>query len=238
MNHAGKGAPFIGEVLDSAFSKARAVVVLLTGDDLAMLGSAFQEPDDPETERQPTPQARPNVLFEAGMAFGRVPDRTILVELGTLRPFSDIGGRHVVRLRDSVASRQELAHRLQSAGCSVVDLSGTDWHTTGDFAGPVASTSPAEFSTGWMEPTGLQASEHIILEFLRQQEDDHGDSRFPASMIANRLSLAISTTKHYLGELEEKELISASRFIGGETEYGLARKGRALLIQLEEAEGR
>ena len=93
---AGKGAPFIGEVLDNAFSQARAVVVLLTGDDLAMLAPTFQKSDDAETEKQPTPQARPNVLFEAGMAFGRASDRTILVQLGTLRPFSDIAGRQTV----------------------------------------------------------------------------------------------------------------------------------------------
>ena len=66
------------------------------------------------------------------MAMGRNEDRTILVELGTLRPFSDVAGRHVIRLDNTTQRRQELARRLQTAGCPV-NLDGTDWHTTGDF---------------------------------------------------------------------------------------------------------
>ena len=77
-------------------------------------------------------QARPNVLFEAGMAMGRNEDRTVLVELGTLRPFSDVAGRHAIRFGDNSQCRQELAKRLETAGCPV-NLDGTDWHTAGDF---------------------------------------------------------------------------------------------------------
>ena len=79
-----------------------------------------------------TPQPRPNVLFEAGMAFGRQPDRTILVELGKLRPFSDVAGRNRVKLNDTSEKRHELAQKLENAGCKV-DLSGTDWYKTGSF---------------------------------------------------------------------------------------------------------
>ena len=46
--------------------------------------------------------------------------------------FSDIAGRHFIRLRNSSKSRQELAERLKLAGCDV-DLSGTDWHDAGSF---------------------------------------------------------------------------------------------------------
>ena len=74
----GQGSPFIGDILDKAFEEAQAVVVLITGDDLARLGTRFQKPDDEPYEMDLTPQARPNVLFEAGMAFGRQPERTIL----------------------------------------------------------------------------------------------------------------------------------------------------------------
>ena len=128
----GKPTPYIGEILDAAFSQAQAVVVLLTPDDEARLRSGLVSEADPEHERVLTPQARPNVLFEAGMAIGRFPDRTVLVEVGKLRPFSDIGGRHVVRMDGSSQRRQELAHRLRDAGCAVV-LDGTDWHTAGGF---------------------------------------------------------------------------------------------------------
>lgn len=129
----GKGSPYIGEILDTAFSQAQAVVVLITPDDEGRLRELFRKIDDPPYETELTPQARLNVIFEAGMAMGRNPDRTILVEFGFLRPFSDIGGRHVIRLDNTIEKRQELAQRLKTARCQV-NLSGTDWHTVGDFA--------------------------------------------------------------------------------------------------------
>ncbi len=125
-----KPNPYVGEVLDAAFSIAGAVLVLMTPDDEARLRSPFRKADDTIDETQLSAQARPNVLFEAGMAMGRNPDRTVLVELGRLRPFSDIGGRHVIKLNGSTQRRQELAQRLRSANCPV-DLSGTEWHSAG-----------------------------------------------------------------------------------------------------------
>ena len=132
----GKSSPYIGEILDAAFSIAQAVIVLMTPDDEARLRDPFRQSDDPPYEAQLTPQARPNVLFEAGMAMGRSPDRTVLVELGLLRPFSDIAGRHTIKLDDSTQRRQQLANRLQTAKCRV-NLSGTDWHTAGDFGSAI-----------------------------------------------------------------------------------------------------
>jgi len=130
----GQGSPYIGDVLDRAFDHAQAVVVLLTPDEVAYLQPRYGHgPGDPET--QPAAQARPNVLFEAGMALGRNPGRTVIVEVGEVRPFSDIAGRHVIRLTDTAAARQALAKRLETAGCAV-SMSGTDWLTTGDFTPP------------------------------------------------------------------------------------------------------
>jgi hypothetical protein len=82
-------------------------------------------------------QPRPNVLFEAGMALARDEDRTIIVELGQIKSFSDIHGRHVVRLDNSTSKRQDLAHRLRTAGCAV-NLDGTDWHEEGDLTPPAS----------------------------------------------------------------------------------------------------
>jgi hypothetical protein len=65
-------------------------------------------------------------LFEAGMAIGHDADRTILVELGNVRPFSDVAGRHVIRMDGGAARRKELANRLETAGCAV-NLSHDDW---------------------------------------------------------------------------------------------------------------
>ena len=133
----GKASPYIGEILDIAFSHAHAVVVLMTPDDEARLKEHFWSANEPPHETELTGQARPNVLFEAGMAMGRDQDRTVLVEFGTLRPFSDIGGRHVIRLNNTSQSRQEFAQRLRDAGCPV-NLDGTDWHTAGDFEAALA----------------------------------------------------------------------------------------------------
>ncbi|AUX25129.1 uncharacterized protein SOCEGT47_056730 [Sorangium cellulosum] len=130
----GKAAPYIGEILDAAFDRAQAVVALLTGDDEARLRPELLSAG--ENEEALTPQARANVLFEAGMAMGSHADRTVFVEIGRLRTFSDIAGRHTVRItqdpQSSIANRQEIAARLHDAGCDV-DISGTDWHTAGSF---------------------------------------------------------------------------------------------------------
>jgi predicted nucleotide-binding protein len=127
-----KGTLYIGEVLQKAFSLAQVIIVLMTPDDEARLREHFREPDEKHYEKELTPQARPNILFEAGMAFGINPDRTILIELGKLRPFSDITGRHLVKLDDTIEKRQDLANRLNSLGCPV-SLEEKNWHTAGKF---------------------------------------------------------------------------------------------------------
>jgi predicted nucleotide-binding protein len=128
----GRPSPYVGEILDTAFNHAAAVLVLMTPDDLVSLREEHHGVHEPPFETEPTGQARPNVLFEAGMAMGRDADRTVLVELGVLRPFSDIGGRHVIHMNDTSQRRQELAQRLLSAGCAV-STTGVDWHSVGDF---------------------------------------------------------------------------------------------------------
>jgi len=130
----------ISEILDAAFNAAQAVVVLLTGDDEVRLRRQFTSDADPSSERELLPQPRPNVLFEAGLALGRAPSRTVFVELGAVKPFSDNAGRHTVRFDDSTQRRQELATKLRLAGCTV-DLSGTDWHRAGDFPAAVEAAN-------------------------------------------------------------------------------------------------
>ena len=128
----GKASPYIGDILNAAFSRAHAVVVLLTPDDEARLREPWRGKNESPHEVELSGQARPNVLFEAGMAMGRDEDRTVLVEIDHTRPFSDIAGRHMVRLDNTSQRRQELANRLKAAGCPV-NLNGTDWHSAGDF---------------------------------------------------------------------------------------------------------
>jgi predicted nucleotide-binding protein len=128
-----KGAPYVGEVLDKAFAKASAVIVLMTPDDEAKLKKEHWSKDEEDYEKKLMGQARPNVLFEEGIAFGTHQDQTILVEIGRCRPFSDTVGRLVVRMNDSATKRKDLADRLEAAGC-LVDTSTNAWMTAGDFS--------------------------------------------------------------------------------------------------------
>jgi len=127
-----KSSPYVGEVLDAAFQHVQAVVVLLTPDEAVKLREDLRsEKGDSTLGMQP----RPNVLFEAGMAFALQPDRTILVQIGDIRNISDIAGRHMVRMDNSHARRQELAEKLRIAGCAV-NTTGFDWHSEGDLTPP------------------------------------------------------------------------------------------------------
>jgi len=130
--------PFIGDVLTQAFTDAQSVVALFTGDDIARLGNRFDQ-------EEPTPQARPNVIFEAGMAFGRLPKRTVLVRLGDMRMPSDMAGLLFVSMNNSLEKRKAMLKRLQSAGCQVDTNLNEDWQTRGDFESCV---QPPDKATG------------------------------------------------------------------------------------------
>lgn len=136
IDHSGKGTPYVGEAIDAAFKVAKAVVVVLTGDDEVRLRRQFCEEGEEEREKIFSLQARPNVIFEAGLAFGHHPQNTILVQVGNMRSITDIAGLHIVRYSgksDGEAEfRNTLATRLERAGC---DLSkkGSDWLSAGDF---------------------------------------------------------------------------------------------------------
>lgn len=142
---ANTGAPYIGDVLDEAFSRAQAVIVLSTPDDLAFLRSDLVPEGDPEQESVLKGQARPNVFYEAGMAMGRFPKRTVLTEIGAMRPASDLLGRHAVRLDQGPECRQDLANRLSEAGCEL-NVDGTDWLSAGKFEAPPDVANPPRLS--------------------------------------------------------------------------------------------
>jgi hypothetical protein len=140
LTEAGGGAPLISDILDKAIRADRAFIVLLTPDDIARLKPEHANHDD-DPDLRPAGQARPNVLFEAGMAFGRYPDHTVLVEFGRVRGFTDVAGRFRVRLDNSAESRSKLASRLKAIGCEV-DLDGTDWYSAGDLTPPETKPVP------------------------------------------------------------------------------------------------
>lgn len=100
---------------------------------------------------------------------GKNPHRTVLVEVGKLRPFSDIAGRHTLRWSDSSEKRQELANRLKAAGCEV-NLTGTDWHKSGNFNFSLPDISGSAKQTHDNQPT----SETIRLLQLMSEIDPKG----------------------------------------------------------------
>ncbi len=149
-------SPFIGEILEAAFRRAQAVVVLFTPDERAQLRPGHD--DDSAPWRL---QARPNVLFEAGMAFATHPQRTVLAVLGEQDMPSDLAGRNYVSL-SSVGGLRDLAERLEHAGCPV-DLSGSEWLDITRF--------PARSNIAVGPPTQAESSStHILSHFTALRE--------------------------------------------------------------------
>jgi predicted nucleotide-binding protein len=174
----GKGAPYVGEILDAAFANAQAIIVLLTPDDLAQLRPELWGTNEPSYEVELTPQARPNVLFEAGMSMARNPDRTVLVEIGVLRPFSDIGGRHAVRMDNSSQKRNDLALRLRKAGCPV-NLNGSDWHTAGDLSPPIVHPPKKSEAIETRTDVQIEPPSHLMADLISELEDNLSSARAP-----------------------------------------------------------
>jgi predicted nucleotide-binding protein len=117
-----QSAPFIIDIVSAGMTAAQAVVVLLTPDEDASLR--------PEFGAESGALPRPNVLVEAGMAmaFGR--NKTILVQVGEVRPWSDFHGIQSARL-DQEGGRANLRTCLENAGC-IVKLD-EDWERCGNF---------------------------------------------------------------------------------------------------------
>ena len=107
--------------------------VLMTGDDLARGNPSVLGGDADEERAQP----RPNVLFEAGWAWGSTERRTVILEVGSLRGLSDLAGVHAVRT-SSPEWRGALRSRLGLAGCELDDSCVT-WPTAGAALEPAAA---------------------------------------------------------------------------------------------------
>ena len=117
-------APPLLTVVQTAIRNAQAVVVLLTPDDIVKLHPSLY--DQQESDGRPAMQPRPSVLIELGMALASCAERTIIVEVGELRPVADLGGVNVVRFDGTEGAIGKLIQRLKNAGCPVDDA-GTDW---------------------------------------------------------------------------------------------------------------
>jgi len=174
--------PYTGQLVDKLFEDAQAVIVVFTPDDETRLHPDLHV-DESEHETRFEGQPRPNVLFEAGMSFGKYPDRTILVEAGDIRPISDLIGRHTVRLGDSNAITS-FVNRLESAGCPT-NTDGSDWNDQSRFRNlsalnrspeariEVTEKPPRLFPTNfWLNPWEVGSREEIM-EIADQQDQEH-----------------------------------------------------------------
>jgi predicted nucleotide-binding protein len=127
----GKGAPSLSETVRTGLAMTRAVIVLMTPEDVVRLHPELHEKNEAEAEA--ALQARPNVLLELGMALAAHPNGTLVLMFGDHRPVTDLGGINFIRVSDTPGCRRKIAGRLQQAGC-LVDESGQDWLSAGNFA--------------------------------------------------------------------------------------------------------
>ena len=114
--HTGKSSPTIFEVLEVAFLKAQAIIVLCTGDENVYLKKELAKNGQEEQNRM---QPRPNVIFEAGMAWQRDRDRTIIIFDDTVEMFSDLQGVHYLKIPKMAGQKKQLFERLINAGCDL-----------------------------------------------------------------------------------------------------------------------
>ena len=117
IRETGETSPYLSQAIMKSIEKAGAVVVIMTPEEEAKLDERFwMEEADEKTYRQP----RPNVIFEAGLALGMKESKTIILQFGELRIFSDILGKHVTKYRgvDTESDfKCDLLDKLKIAGC-------------------------------------------------------------------------------------------------------------------------
>jgi predicted nucleotide-binding protein len=106
------------EIVRRGMAEARAVLVLFTPDEKAQLDPKLHQRGEPSVE-QSRCQARPNVVFEAGVALAIDPEKTQLITMGAVELCSDLQGPQVVRLSNDKISRVDLRARLSHLGCPV-----------------------------------------------------------------------------------------------------------------------
>ena len=133
------GSAFIGDIVREGMRQAQGIVALFTADEFSSLRPEFRKSRDSKADKERW-QARPNVIFEAGMAYGMAKERVFLVVLGAqVELFSDVSGIHLLHLNNSVQSRSSFRQKLIGIGCEVDQKTGlwSDYTKAGDFEGCV-----------------------------------------------------------------------------------------------------
>lgn len=102
VNESG-AAPIISRVVERSIRSCNAVIALFTPDEQATL---YSQAGERQSDRQDSRwQARPNVIFEAGLAWGIAQNKTILATIGpdVRSLFSNLSGFHSIELENNRA---------------------------------------------------------------------------------------------------------------------------------------
>jgi hypothetical protein len=96
----GGANPIVGDVISQAMERVQGVMILFSPDEEAKIRPKLASQSDKIKDLHLKGfQPRPNVIFEAGLALGAHSDKTILVQVGSVRDISDISGKHMVYRR-------------------------------------------------------------------------------------------------------------------------------------------
>lgn len=126
--------PNVGEAIYNGMEKAHGVVVLFSPDEEAKLKPRHATDKDKKYRlHELDGQARPNVIFEAGLALGAHAQKTILVQVGDTRDISDLAGKHIMHLSNDPATRVEFADRLKTKLGFKVEIDGKIWLSATSF---------------------------------------------------------------------------------------------------------
>jgi hypothetical protein len=123
--------------VERAVTVANGVIVVCTPDEYSSLHIEHHGPQDRREHAHARWQPRPNVLYEAGMAFALRPAGTFFVTVGPdVRLFTDVDAFYPVRLMaDSQEVREEIIGRLESAGVVVRRDRERSYLQAGNFRG-------------------------------------------------------------------------------------------------------
>ncbi len=129
------GTAYVLDVVKRGMEEAQGVIALFTADEFAALHPQLRIQGEAEEQVQRW-QARPNVIFEAGLACGMASDRVAFVLFGKAKLFSDVAGIHVFWPTDEFGAKSDRAQLrgLLASGmkCSV-NLSSDEWMHAGKF---------------------------------------------------------------------------------------------------------
>jgi predicted nucleotide-binding protein len=166
------GAVTVDRVVQEGMHRTDFVIALFDPEDYSSLAPRFRgavpTPDDVRW------QPRPNVIFEAGIAFGQNPSRILIVRTCALPPFSDLSGVHFIGLTNDRSGRETLKNTilatLTKVGCSV-PAHGNGWETAGDFDCGCPPWTPLDpfggpFWRTWFSTTGTGLLASLSVFFL------------------------------------------------------------------------